>query len=268
MLNLIAVAGQGFDCLTCFQGAAFHTTRQHAPDEGVGAQCSCQHAEWLARIGLLLGRFYVINDQVKQGIKVLARAVEFGIAPAIAARGIKMRKIELLFVSVKACEEVKAIVECAVGITVRLVHLVEHDNRAQAEGERFGGHKLRLRHRSFGGIDQQNNAVNHRKNALNLTAKVGVAGGVHNVDPGAFPLHRCGFGEDRDTTLTLDVVAVHRALGRGLIVAVGAGLLEKFVHQSGLAVVNVCDDRDVANVHEDVLCGSCARLILRRPQTP
>ncbi len=49
--------------------------------------------------------------------------------------------------------------------------------------------------------------------------------------------------------LAFDVVAVHRAFGDGLVVAEGAGLLQKLVHERGLAMVDVRDDGDVAKLH-------------------
>jgi len=76
-----------------------------------------------------------------------------------------------------------------------------------------------------------------------------VAGGVDDVDAGVLPLHRGSFGEDGDTALTLQIVGVHRALGDFLVFAEGAGLLEQAVDQGGLAVVDVGDDGDVAEVH-------------------
>jgi 3-hydroxyacyl-[acyl-carrier protein] dehydratase/trans-2-decenoyl-[acyl-carrier protein] isomerase len=65
------------------------------------------------------------------------------------------------------------------------------------------------------------------------------------------PFHstEVAFGEDRDPALAFQVVAVHRAFGHGLVLAEGAGLLQQFVDERGLAVVDMGDDRDVAQVH-------------------
>ena len=56
-------------------------------------------------------------------------------------------------------------------------------------------------------------------------------------------------GEDGDAALALEVVGIHRALGHLLVVAEGAGLLQQPVDQGGLAVVDVGDDGDVAELH-------------------
>src|SRR6478735_4646640 len=96
-----------------------------------------------------------------------------------------------------------------------------------------------------------------------LPTEVGVAGGVDDVDR-----HRLAVGgragvvdrgvlrEDRDALLALQVTGVHDALGDalGLVRGEGAGLAEHGVDQRGLAVVDVRDDGDVAQVV--ALCGS------------
>jgi hypothetical protein len=58
-------------------------------------------------------------------------------------------------------------------------------------------------------------------------------------------------GEDRDALLALEVVRVHRALLDVRVLAEGAGLTEHRVHERGLAVVDVRDDRDVAEIRTE-----------------
>jgi len=58
-----------------------------------------------------------------------------------------------------------------------------------------------------------------------------------------------GLAKMVDTALSLDIVAVHRALVHGLPRAERAGLFEQFVHERGLAVVDMGDDCDVAHIH-------------------
>src|SRR3569833_2249562 len=72
----------------------------------------------------------------------------------------------------------------------RTSDLVDGDDRLQAELERLADHEFGLRHRAFGGIDQHDHAVDHRQNALDLAAEIGVAGSGDDVDLGVFPLHR------------------------------------------------------------------------------
>ncbi len=65
----------------------------------------------------------------------------------------------------------------------------------------------------------------------------------------AFPFDGCGFGKDRDAALAFQIVGIHRPFRDRLVFAESAGLLQKFVDQRGFAVVDVSDDRDIAQVH-------------------
>ncbi len=160
-----------------------------------------------------------------------------------------MREFKLFVGRVKAGEKVETFVQCAVRLGVGLVDLVQHNDRTQAQLQRLGGHEFGLWHRAFSRVDQQDNTVDHRQDALHLAAKVGVAGGVDDVDACVVPDDRGRLGKDRDAALALQVVAVHRAFGCGLVFAIGAGLFQKLVNQRRFAVVNVSDDCDVTHVH-------------------
>ena len=117
-----------------------------------------------------------------------------------------------------------------------------------AELERLLQDEARLRQRSFRGVDQQHHAVDHRQRALHLAAEVGVAGRVDDVDLHAAVLDGGVLGEDRDAALALEVVRVHHSLHDVLVGAEDAALVQHRVDQRGLAVVDVGDDGDVADI--------------------
>jgi hypothetical protein len=80
-----------------------------------------------------------------------------------------------------------------------------------------------------------------------------VAGRVDDIDAvfRAFrrlPADGRVLGEDGDATLLLQVVAVHHPVGGDGALAEGARLLEQLVDEGRLAVVDVGDDGDVAQV--------------------
>src|ERR1700679_2324049 len=127
---------------------------------------------------------------------------------------------------------------CRIG----LVDLVDADDRLEADLQRLADHELGLRHRPFGSVDQHDRAVDHREDALDLAAEIGVAGGVDDVDPMILPDHRRRLGENRDAALALQVVGIHHPFGDALVLAKRAGLLQQTVDQRGLAVVDVGDD--------------------------
>ena len=91
--------------------------------------------------------------------------------------------------------------------------------------------------------------IHHRQDALDLAAEVGVAGRVDDVDAGVLPVDRGRLGQDGDAALLFEVVGIHDALGDALVVAEGAGLLQQLVDEGRLAMVDVRDDRDVADFH-------------------
>ena len=110
------------------------------------------------------------------------------------------------------------------------------------------------------GVHQQDDPVDHRQTTLDLAAEVGVAGGVDDVDRhrlavgrGAGVVDRGVLREDRDALLALEVAGVHRALVDVLVLAERAALPQHLVDQRGLAVVDVRDDGDVAQVGPGLL---------------
>ena len=134
------------------------------------------------------------------------------------------------------------------------VDLVDHQDDGQVPSERLAQHEPGLRERALGGVDEQHDAVDHRERPLDLAAEVGVAGGVDDVERDVVvaalvvPHERGVLGEDRDALLALEVARVHDPFGDVLVGAEGAGLVQHRVDERGLAVVDVGDDRQVADV--------------------
>ena len=128
------------------------------------------------------------------------------------------------------------------------VDLVHDQDHRQPRLERLAQHEPRLRQRPLGGVDQQQHAVDHREPALDLAAEVRVSRRVDDVDLQVAVADGGVLGQDRDALLALEIHRVHHALGHVLVRAEGAGLPEHRVDQRGLAVVDVGDDGDVADV--------------------
>ena len=114
--------------------------------------------------------------------------------------------------------------------------------------ERLAQDEAGLRQRPFARVDEQEDAVDHRQPALDLAAEVGVARRVDDVDLDVAVPDRGVLGEDRDALLALQVHRVHHALRDVLVLAERAGLPEHRVDERRLAVVDVRDDGDVADV--------------------
>jgi hypothetical protein len=164
-------------------------------------------------------------------------------------RPVQHREIQLLGRRVEGDEQVKNFLEHFEVTLVGPVDLVDGNDGPQPLRQRLAEHELGLRHRAFGGIDEDHHAIHHRQNAFNLAAKVGVARRVDDIDARVFPDQRGNFRQNGDAALTLQIVGIHGALFNTLVLAEGAGLPQQHVDESGFAMVNVGNDRDVAKRH-------------------
>ena len=169
-----------------------------------------------------------LQDQVEQRLHAgVVRAVRALGHPALLGRAVEDREVELLVGGVERGEQVEHLVDDFVrrasGRSTLLMTTIGFRPSLSA----LRDHELGLRHRAFGGVDQQQRAVDHVQDALDLAAEIGVAGGVDDVDAGVLPVHRGRLGENGDAALALEIVGVHGALGHLLVVAEGAGLLQQ-----------------------------------------
>ena len=197
------------------------------------------------------GGLHVPEHQLEQRRHaVVVRAVERGRHPALLGRPVEDREVELLVGRVERREQVEHLVEHFGRARVGAVDLVDDDDGLEPHAQRLRDHELGLRQRALGGVDQHQRAVHHVEDALDLAAEIGVARRIDDVDAGVLPQDRGRLGEDRDAALALQIVRIHRALDLALVVAIGAGLLQQPVDQRGLAMVDVGDDRHVAEIHE------------------
>ena len=129
---------------------------------------------------------------------------------------------------------------------VGTVDLVDDDDDAVTQLQRTAEDEAGLGHGALSGVHQQDDAVDHLQNTLYLAAEVGVARGIHDVDLGVAVLYGCILGQNGDAALPLQIVGVHDAVHGILIFTVHAALLEHLIHQRGLAVVDVGDDRHIS----------------------
>ena len=176
-------------------------------------------------------------------------------------------EVDLRLVGVEVEEQLVDLVDDLVDAGVGTVDLVDDQDHRQPRLQRLAQHEPRLRQRPLAGVDQQQHAVDHRQPALDLAAEVGVAGGVDDVELDPAVADRGVLGQDRDPLLALEVHRVEHPLGHVLVGAEGARLPQQGVHQRRLAVVDVGDDRDVADVGPDCH-GAALRLVCSRCHPP
>ena len=172
--------------------------------------------------------------------------IDIGGRPAVQRRRVDDGEIQLIFGGAELVEQLEGLVDDPFGPRAGPVDLVDDDDRCEAERQRLQRDEARLRHRAFDRVDQQQHAVDHPKNALDLAAKVGVPRRVDDIDLRVVVADRAVLREDRDAALALDVVAVHHPLADVLVLRERPGLHQQLVDERRLAVVDVGDDRDVA----------------------
>ncbi len=205
------------------------------------------------RAGLVGGRRDGGPQHIEQGLQVL-RIRQLAVrgpgqrGPAGPGRGVHDGELDLLLGRVQVDEQLVAGVHHLGDPRVGPVHLVDHQDHRQPGGQRLAQHEPGLRQRSLAGVHEQQHAVHHGQAALHLTAEVGVAGRVDDVDGQPAVPHRGVLGQDRDALLPLQVAGVEHPFGHVRVGAERAGLPQHGVDQRGLAVVDVRDDGHVAQV--------------------
>jgi hypothetical protein len=145
-------------------------------------------------------------------------------------------------------QQLEALVDDLGAAGVGAVGLVHDQHHGQSGEQRLAQHEAGLRQRALAGVHEQHHAVDHGQAALDLAAEVGVAGGVDDVERHPLPAHRGVLGEDGDALLALQVAGVHDPVDHGGPLAERARLAQHGVHEGGLAVVDVRDDGDVAEI--------------------
>ena len=258
-----AVAPDPGDLLALAQDALLDPQQRQPAEERRGVEVGDVGLQRRALV--VLGRGDGLEDGLEQRLEVLAvghRAVGglLQAGDAGLAGGVDDREVErVLAVALveQVHEQLVGLVDDLVDPGVAAVGLVDDQDHRHVGVERLAQHEPGLGERALGGVDQQHDAVDHRQPALDLAAEVGVAGGVDDVDRhrltaagGTGVVHRGVLREDRDALLALEVAGVHHPLGDalGLVGGERPGLVQHRVDERGLAVVDVRDDRDVAEV--------------------
>ena len=92
--------------------------------------------------------------------------------------------------------------------------------------------------------------------ALDFAAEVGMAGRIDDIDLDVVVGDRRILADDSDAALALQGIAVHHPLGEFLIGAENVALPKQAVDEGGLAVIDVGDDGDIANLAPGCRCCS------------
>ena len=126
------------------------------------------------------------------------------------------------------------------------VYLVDHDDDAVTHLHRLSVDEPRLRHGTFRGVHEKDDSVHHLEYSLDLASEIRVSGGVDYVYLHAVIFDRRVLCKDSYPALALEVARVHDSFRDSLVFVIFAALLEHFVDEGRLAVVDVRDDRYVS----------------------
>ena len=166
------------------------------------------------------------------------------------------REVDLVLFGFQVEEQFVRLVDDVRDPRVGPVHLVDDEDHRQPGGERLAQHETGLRQRALGRVDEQQHTVHHGQPALDLAAEIRVTRGVDDVDRHGLVADAVAYSgvlrEDRDALFPFEVHGVHDPVGDvallGLVFGERAGLPEHRVDERCLAVVDVGDDCDVAQV--------------------
>ena len=84
--------------------------------------------------------------------------------------------------------------------------------------------------------------------ALPISAEVGVPRRVDDIDPDTLVGHGGVLGQDGDAALPLQGIGVHDQLADLLVGVENVALFQQSIDQGRFAMVDVCDDGQIANV--------------------
>ena len=187
-------------------------------------------------------------EKIEEGPQIRAGLLESaGRRPGLGVR-VHDREVNLVRVRAEIDEQLIDLVEHLGRPGVAAVDLVDGDHHGQSARHRLLKDITRLGQGPFGRVDEQQNAVDQQQGPFDLAAEVGVPRRIHDIQPDAVVVDRRLLGQDRDALLTFEIHRVEDPVDQRLVRAEGACLSQHPIHQGGLAVVNVGDDRDVAQV--------------------
>jgi len=203
----------------------------------------------------------VLEDRVEERPQVARFRLGVPRDVSQAARAVEDLELQMMLLGRQRQEEVVNLLLHLGRPRVRTVDLVDEHDRPLPALERLLQDEAGLGQGPLRRVDEQQHALDHREDPLDLRAEVPVAGRVDDVDDDVLVVDRRVLGEDRDAPLLLELARVHDEVVHVLADAEGAALLEQRVDESRLAVVDVRHDGDRAAVGprggsgDDRVCG-------------
>ena len=213
-------------------------------------------------LGVALRRGNLLHNRLHQRLEAVALVLHVELCNAVARRRIDDGEVELIVVRIELHEEFEHFVVYIVHTLIRTVNFIDDNDGLELLLQRLAQHIFRLRHRPLECIHEEQDAVHHVQDAFHLAAEIRVTWCIHDVDLDAVVENRRVFRKNRNAALALNVARVHHALADLLVQAEHMTLTQHRVDQRRLAVVNVCDDRNVAQLL------ICTHIKINLPKVP
>ena len=194
-------------------------------------------------------RIYIVHDGVKQRNQIRAVAVRVERCRTISTRAVQEWGIfKLFFACIQIHQQFQHFISDFVQTCIRSVNLIDNYDDFQVHFQSFLQNETSLRHRTFCGIDQQQCTVYHTQHPFYLAAEVCVSRCVNDIDFNVTVPNRGIFRQNGDTSFPFQCIRVHDTLCNCLIFTEHTALFQHFVYQCGLAVVNVCNNRNISQI--------------------
>ncbi len=219
---------------------------QRQPAE-IGRRVEVGHPRLQRRPVVVAGRRYVLEDQFEQRLQRCSRGALGERRLTRLGIGVADREIDLVLGGVQIEEQLVDLVHDLGDARVGAVDLVHHQDHRQPRLQRLAQYEAGLRQRPLRRVDQEQHPVDHGQTTFDLAAEIGVAGGVDDVDLGVAVAAGRVLREDRDASLALEAGVEYPVDDLGMF-GEGARLAEERIDERRLAVVDVGNDRDIANV--------------------
>src|SRR5690554_4795618 len=201
----------------------------------------------LQAAGADFGRGNVGDDGFHQGSDGFGGFAPIVAHPALLRRAVQHREVELVFRRAQVEHELENGLVHFLRRAVLFVHLVDYHDGFKVEGDGLLEYETRLGHGAFEGIYEQQHAVGHVEHALHFSPEIAVAGSVDDVDLVISVAHGHVFRYDGDAPLALQGVVVHDKFTRLFVFAEYPAFVDQGVYHCGFAMVDVCDDGEVAD---------------------
>jgi hypothetical protein len=240
--HLLAViggaGGHELDLVLGPERAVHHAHQHDDPDVVVEPRIDDERRQ--GRVRVSLGRRHLLDHGLQDVVDADA---------VLGARAHRVGGVD--------ADDVLDLVDDALRVRRAQVDLVQHRQHFDAllDGGVAVGHRLRLD--TLRGIDDQERAFAGGKRARHFVGEVDVAGRVDQVERVGLAI-ACGVCQrgrlrlDGDAALALEIHRIEHLLAH-LAVRQSAAALDEAVGQRGLAVVDVGDDREVADIAHAVV---------------